>query len=50
MFNMRLHEPIPCCEKLGKQSPYTVEEVNDFEWEIVKVLEQFPHIVKRATG
>ena len=32
--------------KVGKTTPYTVKEVNNFEWEIVKVLEQFPHIVK----
>ena len=32
--------------KVGEAKPYTIVEVNDFEWGIVKVLEQFPHIVK----
>ena len=35
--------------KAGETESFTIEGVNDFEWEIVKVLEQFPHIVKRAT-
>ncbi|WP_342508180.1 arginine--tRNA ligase [Sporosarcina sp. FSL K6-2383] len=27
---------------------FVVDEVNDFEWEIVKLLEQFPHITRQA--
>ena len=35
--------------KAGEMQSFIVDEVNDFEWEIVKELEQFPKIVKRAT-
>lgn len=34
--------------KAEKVNTFSVNEVNDFEWEIVKVLEQFPQVVKRA--
>ncbi|WP_318614848.1 arginine--tRNA ligase [Sporosarcina sp. YIM B06819] len=34
--------------KAGEATAFTVGEVNDFEWEIVKTLEQFPQVVKRA--
>ncbi|KAA0955792.1 arginine--tRNA ligase [Sporosarcina sp. ANT_H38] len=34
--------------KAGELQTYSVDEVNDFEWEIVRELEQFPQIVKRA--
>ena len=34
--------------KAEKVNTFSVNEVNDFEWEIVKMLEQFPQVVKRA--
>ena len=34
--------------KAGDIQPYSVDEVNDFEWEIIRALEQFPQTVKRA--
>jgi arginyl-tRNA synthetase len=34
--------------KAGDIQPYSVDEVNDYEWEIIRALEQFPQIVKRA--
>ena len=34
--------------KAEEISTFSVNEVNDFEWEIVKMLEQFPQVVKRA--
>ncbi len=36
--------------KAGETNSFTVDEVNDFEWEVVKVLEQFPNIVQRASN
>ena len=36
--------------KVGEAKPYTIVEVNDFEWEIIKMLEQFPHIVKLSAN
>lgn len=35
--------------KAGVVSDFTVEDVNDHEWEIIKCLEQFPSVVNRAT-
>ena len=34
--------------KSGKANSYLVEEVNDFEWEIVKELERFPQIIQQS--
>ncbi|MFJ7934158.1 arginine--tRNA ligase [Sporosarcina sp. NPDC096371] len=34
--------------KADDTTTFTVDEVNDFEWEIVKTLEQFPQVIKRA--
>ncbi len=34
--------------KAGDIQPYSVDEVNDFEWEIIRALEEFPQTVKRA--
>ncbi len=34
--------------KTGASDSFLVDEVNDFEWEIVKLLEQFPHITQQA--
>ncbi|WP_203247500.1 arginine--tRNA ligase [Sporosarcina beigongshangi] len=37
-------------KKAGEATLFTVDEVNDFEWEIIKVLEQFPYSVQRAAN
>ncbi|MEK5040134.1 arginine--tRNA ligase [Sporosarcina sp. FSL K6-3457] len=34
--------------KTGASASFFVDEVNDFEWEMVKLLEQFPHITRQA--
>jgi len=34
--------------KAEEISTFPVNEVNDFEWEIVKMLEQFPQVIKQA--
>ncbi|WP_210470613.1 arginine--tRNA ligase [Sporosarcina sp. 6E9] len=34
--------------KAGETNSYTVDEVNDFEWKIVKELEQFPEIIQQS--
>ena len=34
--------------KSGETNLYTVDEVNDFEWEIVKELERFPQIIQQS--
>ncbi len=34
--------------KSGEISTFSVNEVNDFEWEIVILLEQFPHVIKQS--
>ena len=36
--------------KAGDIKPYSVDDVNDFEWEIIRTLEQFPKVVKRAAN
>lgn len=35
--------------KAGEIGPFEVEAVNDYEWEVIKYLEQFPNIVNRAS-
>ncbi|MBD7985226.1 arginine--tRNA ligase [Sporosarcina sp. Sa2YVA2] len=44
--NARAHSVL---RKAGEVSAFVVNEVNDFEWETIKLLEQFPQAVKRAT-
>lgn len=44
--NARAHSVL---RKAGEVGSFAVNEVNDFEWEAIKLLEQFPHAVKRAT-
>ena len=44
--NARAHSVL---RKAGEVGSFAVNEVNDFEWETIKLLEQFPHAVKRAT-
>ncbi len=34
--------------KAGATNSFAINEVNDHEWETIKLLEQFPHSVKRA--
>ena len=36
--------------KAGDIQPYSVDEVNDFEWEIVRALELFPQISQARCG
>ncbi|CAM3289880.1 arginine--tRNA ligase [Filibacter tadaridae] len=43
--NARAHSVL---RKAGSMRAFTVSEVNDFEWAVVKLLEQFPDAVKRA--
>ncbi|WP_432363404.1 arginine--tRNA ligase [Sporosarcina sp. UB5] len=43
--NARAHSIL---RKAGDVSSFSVSEVNDHEWETIKLLEQFPHAVKRA--
>lgn len=35
--------------KAGDMQPYHVDAVNDFEWEVIKTLEQFTQTIQRAT-
>lgn len=35
--------------KTPAQNTFEVTEVNDYEWEVIKLLEQFPSIIQRAT-
>jgi arginyl-tRNA synthetase len=35
--------------KAGEIGPFKVEAVNDYEWEVIKFLEQFPNTVNRAS-
>ncbi len=35
--------------KAGTATLFSIDEVNDFEWEIIKALEQFPYSVQRAS-
>ena len=44
--NARAHSVL---RKAGEVGSFAVNEVNDFEWETIKLLEQFPQAVKRAT-
>ena len=44
--NARAHSIL---RKAGDVNSFNVSEVNDHEWETIKLLEQFPHAVKRAT-
>lgn len=43
--NARAHSIL---RKTGEVSSFNVDEVNDYEWETIKLLEQFPLAVKRA--
>lgn len=44
--NARAHSVL---RKAGMVDSFEVTEVNDYEWETIKLLEQFPQVVKRAT-
>lgn len=44
--NARAHSML---RKSGVVGSFDIDEVNDYEWETVKLLEQFPQAVKRAT-
>ncbi|WP_431312303.1 arginine--tRNA ligase [Sporosarcina oncorhynchi] len=44
--NARAHSVL---RKSGSIGPIEIDEVNDYEWETIKLLEQFPNAVKRAT-
>lgn len=44
--NARAHSML---RKAGASGPFMVNEVNDYEWETIKLLEQFPQAVRRAT-
>ena len=35
--------------KAGEPDLYSVDYVNDFEWEIIKLLEQFPKVIQQST-
>ncbi|MDW0118851.1 arginine--tRNA ligase [Sporosarcina thermotolerans] len=43
--NARAHSIL---RKVSDVDSFNVNEVNDYEWETIKLLEQFPHAVKRA--